>query len=322
MISNSKQKQQQQQSPPQQQQKPYNNCLFKFGKTKFISSLNNSTKTSLDSPKLLNSKMSSMTADLRSATAAGKAVKSTTMKPPMEAVVVNSIIYSKPSFCSIVVDLGCGGSITGEIPLAKEKMAKLPNGCCPNKTFTNEGFNPCTMGIKSSLTNFAAACLTGFTCPSAAAATPPPPPSSTLLAQTKDAQVYSLCTTINGSIHHQMSDLCDNLLAMAGFFNQAANNQHDNDDDSVIEFAYDDVDYEEDVLENEEDFDDDEEEETDDDDIDCEYNHNLCDYGDDDEDDDDDDDDYLPADKDIVDFSYKCLTENAPILNCDKRKKV
>lgn len=284
-------------SPQKTKQKQLNTCLFQPDKPK--SSITTTTiTTSLDSNRTIKPKMSSLTADLRAAAAAtaATAAKTSTLKPPMEAVVINSIIYSKPSFCGIVVDLG--GSVVGEVSTTKEKM---PNGTCPNKIFGNEGFNLCCpMGIKPSPLGFASACLAGFTSP------PPPPPPSSMAAQ-QDAQVYRMCTTMNGSIHHQISDLCDNLLAMASYFG-VTNDDHD--DDSFIEFAYNDGEYEDDMDEDDDEEDDDEEDETDDeDDIDVEYDN-------------DDEDEYLDVDKGIVDFSYECSTINAPKFNCDKKKKV
>ena len=226
-----------------------------------------------------NSKMSTLAADLSkaavdTATANAKAMG----KPPMEAVVVNSIIYSKPSFCTIAVDLG-NTSSTGD---NKSATVKPNTGNCPNSgssIFHNE------MNLNSS-------CWTNLSVP---------PPSA-------DAKVYRMCTTINGSIHHHISELWDNILATAQFFNAADN---DHDDDSLIEFAYKDDDNlvgDEDIDNDDDDDDEDEDDYPDDEDEDdYEYQGNLFDYDD---------------DNDVVDFSYECPIEPAPKLNCDKKKKV
>lgn len=288
MISNYKVKTQQ--KPKHKPQ--LNTCLFKS--IKLNSSPLDSTLTSLDS-KTSEATMSSMTADLR-AVAAAAAAKTSTRNPPMEAVVVNSIIYSKPSFCSIVVDLG--GSAVGDVPAIKDKLPKLLNGECPVKTC---GLNSPSMALKQFPVGFASACLTGFSSP---------PPS---VAAQQDAQLYRMCTTMNGSINHQISDLCDNLIAMAGFF---ATDEHDDDDDDLVEFVYDDGHHyseEEEFNTDDESESEDDDEETDtddDDDIDVGYYNN-------------DDDDCLDADNDTVDFSYGfSSTINPPKIKCDKGKKV
>ncbi|XP_065367820.1 uncharacterized protein PPP1R15 [Calliphora vicina] len=261
-----------QKTPQQTKQRQLNTCLLKNINKNFSSTLDSSTSSS-------SSPMSTLTADLRTAAvAAAAASNKSVVKPPMEAVVVNSIIYSKPSFCRIAVDLG-------DMPVDKKPTAtstKLTNGSCPNNFFNSETFCS-SMGLKNEAFNYdAASCLAGLAVP----------PSLDVGA---DTQVYRMCTTINGSVHHQISDLCDNILAMAGFFG-VTNNEHD--DDSFIEFAY------RDDSDNDDDNDDD----------------------DDDDDEEDYEDDYydedLDDDNDVVDFSYECPIEPAPKLNCDKKKKV
>ncbi|TMW54737.1 hypothetical protein DOY81_000268 [Sarcophaga bullata] len=225
-----------------------------------------------------NSKMTTLAADLSKAAVAAATANAKTMgKPPMEAVVVNSIIYSKPSFCTIAVDLGSTPR-TGD---NKSATAKPNTGNCSNSSiFHNE------MDLNSS-------CWPNLSVP---------PPSA-------DAKVYRMSTTINGSIHHHISELWDNILATAEFFSAADN---DHDDDSLIEFAYKDDDnlvFGEDI-DNDDDEDDDEDEDDypdDEDEDDYENDGNLF----------DDDDD-----NDVVDFSYECPIEPAPKLNCDKKKKV
>ena len=223
-----------------------------------------------------NSKMTTLAADLSKAAVETATASAKTMgKPPMEAVVVNSIIYSKPSFCTIAVDLG-NTSSTGD---NKSATAKPNTGNYPNSSiFHNE------MNLNSS-------CWTNLSVP---------PPSA-------DAKVYRMCTTINGSIHHHISELWDNILATAQFFNASDN---DHDDDSLIEFTYKDDDnlVGGEDTDNDDDDDDDEDEDEDDYPDDEDEDHgNLFDYDD---------------DNDVVDFSYECPIELAPKLNCDKKKKV
>ncbi|XP_075168276.1 protein phosphatase 1 regulatory subunit 15 [Haematobia irritans] len=247
--------------------------------------------------------MSSLAADLCKAAAA-------TAKP-MEAVVVNSIIYSKPSFCSIVVDIG--GSTMPTV--AKSTVSKAPpvpeskvefatkdkaagnsggtwttdNTTIDSNPFVNEGYFP-----MASL-------------PMAAAAMGP-------LMSAQDAHVYMMCTTMNGSINHHISELCDNLISMGLFDNMTNSHGNDHDDDSLIEFAYDDDDDDNEVqhTEEEDDIDDDEEEdeyETDDDES-------------EEEEEDEDDDMCLFKGEDVVDFIKSCPIAKAPKEYCDKKKKV
>ncbi|XP_073847783.1 protein phosphatase 1 regulatory subunit 15 [Musca autumnalis] len=283
--------------------------------------------------------MSSLAADLcKVATAAGQA-------PPMEAaVVVNSIIYSKPSFCSIVVDIGGkGAGIGGTVsppPMpslsATSNSAKNNNPAFKpqtNKEKTtpqtqNPWFSPPHQHIGPPFTG-------GGYFPMALPTISPP-------LDDRDAHVYMMCTTMNGSINHQISDLCDNLIAMGSRLFGMANSEHD--DDSVIEFGYDDnlddlkqninfsEDEEDDDDDDEEDYDDEDEvedeEEDDEDDDEVEYKY-----------DDDDDNDVKHNEAaeldlnvngnclhddgvDVVDFIKSCPYEKTPNIFCDKKKKV
>uniref|UniRef100_A0A1I8NP93 Uncharacterized protein n=1 Tax=Stomoxys calcitrans TaxID=35570 RepID=A0A1I8NP93_STOCA len=249
-------------------------------------------------------KMSSLAADLCKAAA----------KPLETAVVVNSIIYSKPSFCSIVVDIGGSATATtaasatstskattttvptaaaagGKVEVTKDKMAEKEKNRTPQSTwsdknsfvppFANEGFFPM-----------------------AALAAP-------ITAQ--DAHVYMMCTTMNGSINHHISEFCDNLISM-GLFDKMTDN-HEHDDDSLIEFAYDDEDegpFNQNEIEEEEDDEDDEDDndidvdETDDDDAECEDDDDFC----------------LFTGEDVVDFIKPCPIAKATNEYCDKKKKV
>ncbi|KNC22287.1 hypothetical protein FF38_12907 [Lucilia cuprina] len=280
----------------QTKQRQLNSCLLKSINNK---SSNLDSKTSHPTPiESTMSTMSTLAADLRTAAvAAATGQKKSGVKPPMEAVVVNSIIYSKPSFCRIAVDLG---DVSGD----KKPSTKLTNGSCPNNYLNSGAFCSSAMGLKDAALNInAATCLADLA-------------ASSSLNVGEDTKVYRMCTTINGSIHHQISDLCDNLLAMAGFFG-VTNNEHDDIDDSFIEFAYRDDDC--DGKNDEEEVDDDNDDE-DDDDVDDDNEEDYVDGEDDDDDyyDEDLDDD----DNDVVDFSYECPILPAPKLNCDKKKKV
>lgn len=300
MISNCQQKStiQSPQRPQQTKQRQLNTCLLNSIKGKLSSTLD--TKPSKQQSSLVNnsnktSTMSTLTQDMRTAVVPATTVNSpkTNVKPPLGAVVVNSIIYSKPSFCTIAVDLGdlSGGK--------KPQTQSL----CPKNIFHSETFCSPDMSFKT-----AASCLAGLMANSSASS------SSSSLNMGDDAKVYRMCTTINGSIHHQISELCDNILAMAEMFKNHPNNKQE--DDSFIEFNYDD-DEDNDYLyhhdhheeENEDEEDDDEDEDDDDDEEDILDDH--VDY-----------DDELDDDNDVVDFSYECPIEPAPKLNCDKKKKV
>lgn len=244
--------------PPQTKPKELNTCLH-----------NNTNRNS--SPLLVESPTSKMSS-ISTSVGAPAANKNQITNPPMEAVIVNSIIYSKPSFCRISVDLG-------DVSANKKTAgsAKVLNGSCFSETSCRS-----SVESKSSSLNFdAVSCLAGMD-------------ASSSLGTGEDTKLYRMCTTLNGSIHHQISDLCDNILAMAGFY---SNTSSEADDDSFIEFAYGD-----------------------------ESNEDYKDDGEDDYDDEDDEEDCcgddIDDDNDVVDFAYDCPIRSSPKLYCDKRKKV
>lgn len=231
------------------------------------------------------------------------------MTPPMEAaVVVNSIIYSKPSFCSIVVDIG-----------GKDKPAasKAPDTVNDNDKTTSTRINKTSATPTLSLPT-----------PSHGGFVPLP-----ATANRDDGHVYMMSTTMNGSIHHHISEMCDNLIAM-GLFGMVANSEHD--DDSFIEFAYDDTDDEDDIefLRTDDDYkghdefyhsdeeDDDEDDEDEDDDDEDDDNSDVDNNIIEDYETEDDEDAFLNAGEDVTDFSKCPAITRAPLYNCDKKKKV
>ncbi|KAM7342602.1 protein phosphatase 1 regulatory subunit 15 [Cochliomyia hominivorax] len=278
--------------PPKQQDKTnlrqLNTCLLKRINNRNISSTLAEHPSKQSSPySKETSTMSTLTQDLRIAAVAAN--NKPNVKPPLEAVVVNSIIYSKPSFCTIAVDLGDLSG--GKKPLANSLSAK--------NIFHGETFCSPVMSLKT-----AASCLAGLAAS-----------SSSLHMGGNDAKIYRMCTTINGSIHHQISELCDNILAMAELFKDTNNKQ---DDDSLIEFNYDDEgdnyiyhDHDEDDEDEDDEEGEDNDDEVDDDDGEDFLDNEQVDYDED-----------LDEDNDVVDFSYECPVEPASQLNCDKKKKV
>lgn len=263
---------------------------------------NNNSKASMT--------MSSLAADLCKAAAAVK------QSPPMEAVVVNSIIYSKPSFCSIVVDIGGRGNTTSTMaascsgPTAAKFVGATKDNEISEQIPTNRTQQKETTWATTDKT-FAPFANDGYfplatTTPATAART-----NAHNLPE-DEAHVYMMCTTMNGSVHHHISELCDNLISM-GLFGMT-NSEHD--DDSLIEFAYDDDDDLNQTDDHDNEDEDEEDEDEDEDEVETETEDEDC---------EDDVDDYCLYDdgEDVVDFVRTCPIEKAPNeFYCDKKKKV
>lgn len=155
--------------------------------------------------------------------------------PAMEGVVVNSIIYSKPSFCSIVMD------IAPEMAGLSEQTSKKEQFMPPKIAM------PLCAGKLTNVINNLASAANAMT---------------THMSSDHDARFYMMCTTMNGVINHQISEIYDDLMAM-GLFSDSQSEcedpeDDDDDNDSLVEFAYGDEEIQDDASdlddEDEDDF--------------------------------------------------------------------